>query len=77
MQKAAAMVRDCTCARVYIVCVAATPRSAVWLQGSISALNGLGWYHGTVLKEHAKALEYYQQAVYNGSSADGVFNLRV
>lgn len=66
-------------ARVYIVCVcvAAVPRSVLWLQGSISALNGLGWYHGTVLKEHAKALEYYQRAAFNGSSADAVFNLGV
>lgn len=78
MQKAAAMVRDCTCARVYIVCVAAAaPRSVLWLQGSISAVNGLGWYHGTVLKEHAEALEYYQRAALNGGSADAVFNLGV
>lgn len=59
------------------VCVAAAPRSVLWLQGSISAVNGLGWYHGTVLKEHAKALEYYQRAAFNGSSADAVFNLGV
>ncbi|XP_075901467.1 protein sel-1 homolog 3 isoform X2 [Nelusetta ayraudi] len=45
--------------------------------GSISAVNGLGWYHGTVLKEHAKALEYYQRAALNGGSADAVFNLGV
>lgn len=59
------------------VCVAAAPRSVLWLQGSISAVNGLGWYHGTVLKEHAKALEYYQRAAFNGSSADAAFNLGV
>lgn len=59
------------------VCVAAVPRSVLWLQGSISAVNGLGWYHGTVLKEHAKALEYYQRAAFNGSSAEAVFNLGV
>lgn len=66
-----------TCLHCVCVCVAATPCSALWLQGSISALNGLGGYHGTVLKEHAKALEYYQQAAYNGSSADAVLDLGV
>ncbi|CAG5862185.1 unnamed protein product [Menidia menidia] len=44
--------------------------------GSINALNGLGWYHGTVLNDHESAVRYFQQAAANGS-AEGMFNLGV
>ncbi|KAM8887747.1 protein sel-1 homolog 3 [Synchiropus picturatus] len=44
--------------------------------GSISALNGLGWYHGNILKDHKTAEQYFEQAAHNGSG-DGMFNLGV
>ncbi|XP_006790304.1 protein sel-1 homolog 3 [Neolamprologus brichardi] len=44
--------------------------------GSINALNGLGWYHGTVLKDHKNAAKYFEQAALNGSD-DGMFNLGI
>ncbi|XP_053715256.1 protein sel-1 homolog 3-like [Synchiropus splendidus] len=44
--------------------------------GSISALNGLGWYHGNILKDHKTAEQYFEQAALNGSG-DGMFNLGV
>ncbi|XP_038131845.1 protein sel-1 homolog 3 [Cyprinodon tularosa] len=44
--------------------------------GSISALNGLGWYHGIVLKDHRNAIKYFEQAALNGSD-DGMFNLGI
>lgn len=37
-------------------------------------MNGLGWYHGIILKDHEKAVKYFEQAALNGSD-DGVFNL--
>ncbi|KAF7646549.1 hypothetical protein LDENG_00185830, partial [Lucifuga dentata] len=45
-------------------------------KGSISALNGLGWYHGNFLKDHKTAVKYYEQAALNGSE-EGMFNLGV
>lgn len=50
--------------------------SVALLQGSINALNGLGWYHGIIRKDHEKAAEYFEQAALNGSS-DGMFNLGI
>ncbi|XP_068448886.1 protein sel-1 homolog 3 [Clinocottus analis] len=44
--------------------------------GSVSALNGLGWYFGFVLSDHEKALSFFRQAALNGS-ADAEFNLGV
>ncbi|XP_030583534.1 protein sel-1 homolog 3 [Archocentrus centrarchus] len=44
--------------------------------GSINALNGLGWYHGTVLKDHKTAVKFFEQAALNGSH-DGMFNLGI
>ncbi|KAM4739983.1 protein sel-1 homolog 3 [Anableps anableps] len=44
--------------------------------GSINALNGLGWYHGIVLKDHRNAAKYFEQAALNGSD-DGMFNLGI
>lgn len=44
--------------------------------GSISALNGLGWYHWTVLHDHKNAIKYFEQAALNGSS-DGMFNVGI
>ncbi|KAM9831359.1 protein sel-1 homolog 3 [Neosynchiropus ocellatus] len=44
--------------------------------GSISALNGLGWYHGSILEDHKTAEQYFKQAALNGSE-DGMFNLGV
>ncbi|MEQ2181845.1 hypothetical protein GOODEAATRI_015802, partial [Goodea atripinnis] len=44
--------------------------------GSINALNGLGWYHGIVLKDHRNATKYFEQAALNGSD-DGMFNLGI
>lgn len=46
------------------------------LQGSISALNGLGWYHGIRLNDHRNAVKYFKLAALNGSD-DGMFNLGV
>lgn len=53
-----------------------TPVSASSLQGSIDALNALGWYHGIILGDHSHAVEYFEQAARNGS-ADGMFNLGI
>nr|XP_046248204.1 protein sel-1 homolog 3 isoform X2 [Scatophagus argus] len=44
--------------------------------GSINALNGLGWYHGTILNDHKNAVKYFEQAARNGSD-DGMFNLGI
>ncbi|KAM9358011.1 protein sel-1 homolog 3 [Symphorus nematophorus] len=44
--------------------------------GSINALNGLGWYHGIILKDHKNAVKYFEQAALNGSD-DGMFNLGI
>uniref|UniRef100_UPI003AAF89C0 protein sel-1 homolog 3 n=1 Tax=Centroberyx gerrardi TaxID=166262 RepID=UPI003AAF89C0 len=44
--------------------------------GSIRALNGLGWYHSTILKDHKTAVKYFEQAARNGSD-DGMFNLGI
>lgn len=44
--------------------------------GSINALNGLGWYHGIVLRDHKNAMKYFEQAALNGSE-DGMFNLGI
>ncbi|KAM7388614.1 hypothetical protein PAMP_024779 [Pampus punctatissimus] len=44
--------------------------------GSIDALNGLGWYHDSILKDHKTAMKYFKQAALNGSD-DGMFNLGI
>ncbi|XP_059197524.1 protein sel-1 homolog 3 [Centropristis striata] len=44
--------------------------------GSVDALNGLGWYHGSILKDHKNAVKYFEQAALNGSE-DGMFNLGI
>uniref|UniRef100_W5K039 SEL1L adaptor subunit of ERAD E3 ubiquitin ligase n=1 Tax=Astyanax mexicanus TaxID=7994 RepID=W5K039_ASTMX len=44
--------------------------------GSVTALNGLGWYYSTVGKDDRKAVHYFDLAARNGSR-DGVFNLGV
>ncbi|KAK1896326.1 Protein sel-1 like 3 [Dissostichus eleginoides] len=44
--------------------------------GSVSALNGLGWYYGMVLQDHRKALSFFQQAALNGSE-EAMFNLGI
>ncbi|XP_069006057.1 protein sel-1 homolog 3 [Embiotoca jacksoni] len=44
--------------------------------GSINALNGLGWYHGTMLNDHKTAVKYFEKAALNGSD-DGMFNLGI
>ncbi|XP_036067296.1 protein sel-1 homolog 3 isoform X2 [Oryzias melastigma] len=44
--------------------------------GSINALNGLGWYHGKILKDYKNAVKYFEQAASNGSD-DGMFNLGI
>ncbi|XP_017278998.1 protein sel-1 homolog 3 [Kryptolebias marmoratus] len=44
--------------------------------GSINALNGLGWYHGIVAKDHKAAVKYFEQAALNGSD-DGMYNLGI
>uniref|UniRef100_A0A8C7X5Q8 Protein sel-1 homolog 3 n=1 Tax=Oryzias sinensis TaxID=183150 RepID=A0A8C7X5Q8_9TELE len=44
--------------------------------GSINALNGLGWYHGKILKDYKNAVKYFEQAALKGSD-DGMFNLGV
>ncbi|KAG8003474.1 Protein sel-1-like protein 3 [Nibea albiflora] len=44
--------------------------------GSINALNGLGWYHGIILKDDKSAVKYFKQAALNGSG-DAMFNLGI
>ncbi|XP_027146236.1 protein sel-1 homolog 3 isoform X2 [Larimichthys crocea] len=44
--------------------------------GSINALNGLGWYHGIILKDYKNAVKYFKQAALNGSD-DAMFNLGI
>ncbi|XP_067086227.1 protein sel-1 homolog 3 isoform X4 [Osmerus mordax] len=44
--------------------------------GSAEALNGLGWYHGAVLRNHSSAALYFQQAAHNGS-ANAMHNLGI
>ncbi|XP_056893155.1 protein sel-1 homolog 3 isoform X1 [Takifugu flavidus] len=44
--------------------------------GSINALNGLGWYHGIIRKDHENAVKYFERAALNGSS-DAMFNLGI
>ncbi|XP_062412495.1 protein sel-1 homolog 3-like [Sardina pilchardus] len=44
--------------------------------GCVEALNGLGWYYSTIVKEPKRALMYFQQAAQNGSS-DAMFNIGV
>ncbi|KAG5275934.1 hypothetical protein AALO_G00126130 [Alosa alosa] len=44
--------------------------------GSTEALNGLGWYYSTIVKEPKRALKYFQQAAQNGSS-NAIFNIGV
>lgn len=39
-------------------------------------MNGLGWYHGIIRKDHETAVKYFEQAALNGSS-DGMFNLGI
>ncbi|KAM7410426.1 hypothetical protein PAMA_001729 [Pampus argenteus] len=48
----------------------------VKFQGSVDALNGLGWYHDSILKDHKTAMKYFKQAALNGSD-DGMFNLGI
>lgn len=45
-------------------------------QGSVQALNGLGWYYSTILRDYKTAYKYFEQAAHNGSH-DGMFNLGV
>lgn len=47
-----------------------------FLQGSVEALNGLGWYYSTIVKDRRKAIEYFEMAAQNGSR-DGLFNIGV
>ncbi|XP_029939860.1 protein sel-1 homolog 3 isoform X2 [Salarias fasciatus] len=42
--------------------------------GSINALNGLGWYHGTILNDHKNATKYFEKAASSGN-VDAMFNL--
>ncbi|TKS74871.1 Protein sel-1 -like protein 3 [Collichthys lucidus] len=44
--------------------------------GSINALNGLGWYHGIILKDYKTSVKYFKQAALNGSD-DAMFNLGI
>ncbi|XP_062306400.1 protein sel-1 homolog 3 isoform X2 [Osmerus eperlanus] len=44
--------------------------------GCAEALNGLGWYHGEVLRNHSSAALYFQQAAHNGS-ANAMHNLGI
>lgn len=45
-------------------------------QGSVEALNGLGWYYSTIVKDGRKAFRYFELAAQNGSR-DGLFNVGV
>lgn len=45
-------------------------------QGSVEALNGLGWYYNTIVKDGRKAFRYFELAAENGSR-DGLFNVGV
>uniref|UniRef100_A0A8C7T0L1 Uncharacterized protein n=1 Tax=Oncorhynchus mykiss TaxID=8022 RepID=A0A8C7T0L1_ONCMY len=45
-------------------------------KGSVQALNGLGWYYSTILRDYKTAYKYFEQAAHNGSH-DGMFNLGV
>ncbi|XP_016317523.1 protein sel-1 homolog 3-like [Sinocyclocheilus anshuiensis] len=44
--------------------------------GSVEALNGLGWYYSSIVKDGRKAFRYFELAAQNGSS-DGLFNVGV
>ncbi|XP_050953297.1 protein sel-1 homolog 3 isoform X2 [Labeo rohita] len=44
--------------------------------GSVEALNGLGWYYSTIVKDGRKAFRYFELAAQNGSR-DGLFNVGV
>ncbi|KAK2885928.1 hypothetical protein Q8A67_016765 [Cirrhinus molitorella] len=44
--------------------------------GSVEALNGLGWYYSTIVKNRRKAFRYFELAAQNGSR-DGLFNVGV
>ncbi|XP_076014671.1 protein sel-1 homolog 3 isoform X2 [Genypterus blacodes] len=44
--------------------------------GSISALNGLGWYHGIIRKDHRTAMKYFKEAALKGNE-EGMYNLGV
>ncbi|XP_051961379.1 protein sel-1 homolog 3 isoform X1 [Xyrauchen texanus] len=44
--------------------------------GSVEALNGLGWYYSTIVKDGKKAIQYFELAAQNGSR-DGLFNVGV
>ncbi|XP_043080791.1 protein sel-1 homolog 3-like isoform X2 [Puntigrus tetrazona] len=44
--------------------------------GSVEALNGLGWYYSTIVKDGRKAFRYFELAAQNGSR-DGLFNLGI
>ncbi|XP_029906417.1 protein sel-1 homolog 3 [Myripristis murdjan] len=44
--------------------------------GSVHALNGLGWYHSAILKDHKTAVKYFERAALNGSD-DGMYNLGI
>ncbi|XP_067227793.1 protein sel-1 homolog 3-like isoform X1 [Chanodichthys erythropterus] len=44
--------------------------------GSVEALNGLGWYYSTIVKDGRKAIRYFELAAQNGSR-DGLFNVGV
>nr|XP_055045216.1 protein sel-1 homolog 3 isoform X1 [Misgurnus anguillicaudatus] len=44
--------------------------------GSAEALNGLGWYYSTIVKDRRRAIQYFELAAKNGSR-DGIFNVGV
>ncbi|KAK7131852.1 hypothetical protein R3I93_018421 [Phoxinus phoxinus] len=44
--------------------------------GSVEALNGLGWYYSTIVKDGRKAIRYFELAAQNGSR-DGLFNVGI
>ncbi|XP_067302907.1 protein sel-1 homolog 3-like isoform X2 [Pseudorasbora parva] len=44
--------------------------------GSVEALNGLGWYYSSIVKNGTKAFRYFELAAQNGSR-DGLFNVGV
>lgn len=45
-------------------------------QGSVEALNGIGWYYSTIVKDKTKAFRYFELAAQNGSR-DGLFNVGI
>ncbi|TRY54908.1 hypothetical protein DNTS_021325 [Danionella cerebrum] len=44
--------------------------------GFVEALNGLGWYYSSIVKDGRKAMEFFELAAQNGSR-DGLFNVGV